>query len=166
MSKKKKKLTAKELEKLGQELISQEEDLECALDILLGPSNDQRINYSLKTPSEKLENYNLLVDDSIFWASREAYLEMLQSFLLKKIDGETLTSKFFELRMKNIRTTDEVCAMIEDQILPIPDLYYTFKASDFNSTINELFLDIDRYDPEIDTILRSMTQMSTSTIGT
>jgi len=47
-------------------------------------------------------------------------------------------------------STDELCAIIEDQILPIPDLYYTFKAKDFSSAIDELYLEIDRYDPNID----------------
>ena len=105
---------------------------------------------SLKTPIEKLKNYEWIVGDSVFWASRQAYLEVVQSFLSKKIDGETLTSKFFQLRSQDMRSTNELCAIIEDQILPIPDLYYTFKAKDFSSAIDDLFLEIDRYDPTID----------------
>jgi len=128
-----KKFNAKEREKLAQELITS--DLDFDLDIL-GPS---------KNP-----NYNLIVGDSVFWDSHQAYLEVVQSFLLKKIDGETLTSKFFKLRSQDMISTDELCAIIEDQILPIPDLYYTFKAKDFSSAIDELYLEIDRYDPNID----------------
>jgi len=90
-----------------------------------------------------------VVGDSVFWASRQAYLELLQSFLSKKIDGETLTSKFFQLRIQDMISTDKLCAIIEDQILPIPDLYYTFKAKDFSSAIDELYLEIDRYDANI-----------------
>lgn len=142
---KKKKLTFKEREKLAQELIAA--DLDFDLNIL-GPSKKPR--KSLKPAIEKLKNYNLIVEDSVFWASRQAYLDVLQSFLLKKIDGETLTSKFFDLRTQDMMRTNELCAIIEDQILPIPDLYYTFKARDFNSAINELYLEIDRYDPHID----------------
>jgi len=97
-----------------------------------------------------LKNYKLIVEDSVFWASRQAYLEVLQSFLSKKIDGETLTSKFFQLRSQDMMRTDELCAIIEDQILPIPDLYYTFKAKNFSSAIDDLYLEIDRYDPKID----------------
>lgn len=142
-----KKWTAKELEKLAQELIATELDLN--LDIL-GPSKKPRKRKSLKTPIKKVINYQIVVGDSVFWASRQAYLEMLQSSLSKKIDGETLTSKFFQLRGQDMRRTDELCAIIEDGILPIPDLYCTFKARDFSSAINELFLEIDRYDPDID----------------
>ena len=141
MSKMSKKLTAKEREKLVQELITADLDL-------LGPSKKQR--KSLKTPIEKVNNYNLIVVDSVFWASRQVYLEVLQSFLSRKIDGETLTSKFFQLRSQDMMSTDEFCAIIEDQILPIPDLYYTFKAKNFSSAIDELYLEIDRYDPNID----------------
>ena len=137
-----KKFNAKEREKLAQELIAADLDLD-----ILGPSNNPR--KSLKTPIEKLKNYNLIVGDSVFWASRQAYLEVVQSFLSKKIDGETLTSKFFQLRSQDMMSTDELCAIIEDQILPIPDLYYTFKAKDFSSAIDDLYLEIDRYDPNI-----------------
>ena len=140
-----KKLTAEEREKLAQELIAA--DLDFDLDIL-GPSKNPR--KSFKTPIEKLKNYNLIVGDSVFWASRQAYLDVLQSFLSKKIDGETLTSKFFQLRIQDMIRADELCAIIEDQILPIPDLYYTFKAKDFSSAIDELYLEIDRYSPTID----------------
>ena len=120
-----KKFNAKEREKLAQELIVA--DLDFDLDIL-GPSKNPR--KSCKTPIEKLKNYNLIVEDSVFWASRQAYLEVVQSFLSKKTDGETLTSKFFKLRSRDMMSTDELCAIIEDQILPILDLYYTFKAKD------------------------------------
>ena len=139
-----KKFTAKEREKLAQELIAA--DLDLSLEIL-GPSKKRR--KSLKPPIEKLTNYKCIVGDSVFWASRQAYLEVVQSFLSKKIDGETLTSKFFQLRSQDMMSTDELCAIIEDQILPIPDLYYTFKAKDFSSAIDELYLEIDRYDPNI-----------------
>lgn len=130
---------------MAQELIAA--DLDFDLNIL-GPSKKPR--KSLKTPIEKLKNYKLIVGHSVFWASRQAYLDVLQSFLLKKIDGETLTSKFFDLRTQDMMSTDELCARIEDQILPIPDLYYTFKAKDFSSAIDELYLEIDRYSPTID----------------
>ena len=138
-----KKFTAKEREKLAQKLIAADLDLD-----ILGPSKKPR--KSLKTPIEKVKNYSLIVGDSVFWASRQAYLEVIQSFLSKKIDGETLTSKFFKLRSQDMMSTDELCAIIEDQILPIPDLYYTFKAKDFSSAIDDLYLEIDRYDPNID----------------
>ena len=142
-----KKLTAKELEEFAQELIATELDLNLDLDIL-GPSKKPR--KSLKTPIEKVTNYQIVVGNSVFWASRQAYLEVVQSFLSKKIDGDILTSKFFQLRGQDMRRKNELCAIIEDRILPIPDLYYTFKARDFISGIGELFLEMDRYDPNID----------------
>ena len=137
------KFTAEERNMFAQELIADDFDFD-----ILGPSKKPR--KSLKTPIEKLKNYNYIVDDSVFWASRQAYLEVIQSFLSKKIDGETLTFKFFQLRNQDMIRTDELCAIIEDKILPIPDLYYTFKATDFNSTIDDLYFEIDRYDPNID----------------
>ena len=140
-----KELNAKEREELAQKVIAA--DLDSTFDSLGTFKNPRK---SLKTPIEKLKSYHLIVEDSVFWASRQAYLEIVQSFLSKKIDGETLASKFFKLRGQDIIRKEEFCAIIEDRILPIPDLYYTFKARDFSSTIDELFLEIDRYDPNID----------------
>ena len=57
-----KKFTAKERKKLAQELIAADLDLD-----ILGPSKKPR--KSLKTPIEKLKNYNLILDiifDNIF----------------------------------------------------------------------------------------------------
>jgi len=132
-----KEFTREEREKWAQELIADDFDL----DLLGGVKKPRK---SLKTPIEKVQNYHLLVESSVFWASRQAYLEMVQSFLSKKIDGETFTSKFCQLRGKDMRRNDELYLIIEDRILPIPDLYYTFKAEEFSSAINELFLEIDR----------------------
>ena len=145
MLKRLKKVPSEKLEKLAQELIGA--DLDNALD-MLGPSKKPR--KSLKPPLEKLQSYHLIVGDSVFWASRKAYLEVIQNFLSKKIDGETFTSKFFQLRTQDMIRTDELCAIIEDRIRPIPDLYYTFKAEDFSSAIDNLYLEIDRYDPNFD----------------
>lgn len=141
------KLTAKEREEFVQELIAADPDFDLNI---LGPTKEKEFRKSLKTPIEKVKNYNFIVSDSVFWASRQAYLEVIQSFLSKKIDGETLTTKFFKLRSQDLIRTEELCAIIEDQIFPIPDLYYTFKAKDFNSTIDELFLEIDRYSPDVE----------------
>lgn len=140
-----KKLTYEERKKLAQEIIM----CESAFDLsILGPSKKPR--KSFKPPLEKLTSYHIIVEGSVFWSSRQAYLEVIQSFLSKKIDGEAFTSKYFELRSQDMLNTDELCARIEDQIRPIPDLYYTFKATDFSLAINDLFLEIDRYDPDVD----------------
>ena len=140
-----KKFDAKEREKLFQELIAADINLD-----ILGPSKNPNPRKSLKTPIEKLKNYHLIVESSVFWASRQSYLEMVQSFLSKKIDGDTFTTKFYKLRTQDLISTNELCSIIEDRILPIPDLYYTFKANDFISAIDELYLEIDRYDSNID----------------
>ena len=76
-------------------------------------------------------------------------MDLLQRFLSTKIHGETVTSKFYQLKSKDMQSAEELCARIEDRILPIPDLYYTFKADDFSLAINDLYLTIDRYDPDM-----------------
>lgn len=140
-----KKFTREELNKIVEEWTTTNSDFDFNI---LGPAKERR--KSLKTLDEKVNNYNSLIIDSVFWASKQAYLEILKSFLLKKIDASTLTSKFFQLRVKDIIRADELCAIIEDQIQPIPDVYYTSRATDFSCLIDDLYMEIDLYDPYID----------------
>jgi hypothetical protein len=75
--------------------------------------------------------------------SEEDSIEIIKTGFRLNQEREISWKKYYE-------STDEFCAIIEDQILPIPDLYYTFKAKDFSSAIDDLYLEIDRYDPNID----------------
>ena len=127
------------------------EELESALKRLgLGPLGPPK--RSLKTPAEKVQNYKIMVHASITWSTRKAYLEVIQNFLLKKIDGKTFRSEFLNLRTQNMIRANEVCRVIEDGIFPVAalDLYYNFKASDFSSALDEFFFELDRYDPDLD----------------
>lgn len=45
---------------------------------------------------------------------------------------------------------NEIWERIEDNIEPIPDLSYTSKAVDFTSVIDNIFFDVDRFDPDIE----------------
>jgi hypothetical protein len=139
-----KKLTDKEREKFAQKVI---EAASSDLDSLLGPPKKSR--KSLKTPIEKLNSYDSIINDSFCWASRQSYLEIVQSFLLKKIDADIFISKFLDLRFEDRNRKDELCAIIEDRIRPIPDLYYTSKATDFAFILDTLYFEIDLYDPDI-----------------
>ena len=146
---KKKKLTVQEREKLAQEMIEMTAaDIDRTLGNLLNPSKKPR--ESFKTPTEKLSKYHLIVEDLTFWASRQAYLKLIKSFLSKKIDAETFIYKFSGLRIEDMINSDKLCAIIEDGTLPTPDFYYTFKARDFNCLIDEVYLKIEQYDPNLD----------------
>ena len=75
-----KKLTAKEQEKLIQELTS--DDFAFNLDIL-GPSKKPR--KSLKTPIEKVTNYQIVVEDSVFWPLVKLIWRWYKVFYRKKL---------------------------------------------------------------------------------
>ena len=114
----------------------------------IGPSKKPR-NLS-KNIIQKLLKYHMLVEASVFWASRQTYLELLKSFLSKEIDGVTFSSKFFRLRGQNIARANEICEKIEERIEPISDLYYTAKAADFYSSMTALFFIVEPFDPDIE----------------
>ena len=145
-----KKLTAEERkkaekrEKLAQELLKIDYNFNYE-----SQQSDKPIQ-SVKTPSQKLITYISIIENSVFWSSRENYLELLQSFLSKKIDAKTFTFEFCDLRGQDMDNASELCEKIENDIVPIPDFYYTHKAACFISIIDELFFDIDRYEPNIE----------------
>lgn len=153
---KKKKLTAEEREQMGQEIISslsyyKDNDIDI-LEELLGPSigPSKKPRDLSKNTLQKLQEYHILVEASVFWASRQAYFELLKSFLSKEIDGETFSSKFIRLRGRNMRRKNEICEKIEESTEPIPDLYYTAQAADFNSAIDDFFFIVEPFNPEIE----------------
>jgi hypothetical protein len=75
---KKRKFTAEEREKLAEEIVA---SWDINMMERLGPFPKPR-NLSENT-RQKLINYNILIEQAVFWASRQTYLEVLKSFLLK-----------------------------------------------------------------------------------
>jgi len=146
----KKELTAEEREKLGQEIVEglNSYDDNDILKELVGASKKPR-DLS-KTTGQKLTKYHILVEEIVAWSSRQTFLELLKNFLSKKIDGETFSSKFFRLREEDMDILAEICEKIEEGIKPIPDLYYTAKAADFSSVMNDLFFTVEAFDPDIE----------------
>ena len=105
-------------------------------------------------PDVIITRYRILIERSVFWSARQAYLELFKSFLSKKIGGETFRTKFFRLKGQNVRRTYEICNKIEgeidEKIEEEIDLYYTSKATDFSRVIGNLYFEIDQYEPDID----------------
>lgn len=45
---------------------------------------------------------------------------------------------------------DEISEIIEEVKKPIPDFYYTSKSEGFSSATDNLYFDIDLYDPDLE----------------
>ena len=153
---KKKKLTLEEREQMGQEIVAslnyyKDTNIDI-LEELLGPSigPPKKPRNLSKNTLQKLRQYNIVVEASVCWASRQAYFELLKSFLSKEIDGETFSSKFLRLRGQDMARVNEICEKIEESTEPIPDLYYTAKAAYFNSIMSDLFFIVEPFDPDIE----------------
>lgn len=137
----KKKLTAEEREKIAEEIVNSDDNiLERLMD---GPKKKRDRS---KNNLQKLINYNIIVESGIFWQSRQAYLNLLKDFSAKRIEAVDFRDKFFTLRIENMVKAEEICYQIEEGEKPILNLYYNSKVEDFSSAINELYLEIDRYD--------------------
>ena len=141
----KKKLTAEEREKIAEEIVNSDDNiLERLMD---GPKKKRDRS---KNNLQKLINYNIIVESGIFWQSRQAYLNLLKDFSAKRIEAVDFRDKFFTLRIENMVKAEEICYQIEEGEKPILNLYYNSKVEDFSSAINELYLEIDRYDSNLE----------------
>ena len=109
-----------------------------------------KIDASLKNTRERLQNYRVLIQDVIVWDSKQFYLDLLKDFLTNKIDGGTFCSKFLEIRYKNLFRISEICNKIEEDIMPIPNFLYTSESGNFAAALDDLFFEVERYDPDID----------------
>lgn len=98
-------------------------------------------------PNTILREYRVFIENSVVWRYRKNYIDLIESFLSKEIDGEIFSKKFFDLRYQTMRETTQLCEKIEENLNPIPDLFYTFKSDNFNSAIGDLFFTVDDFDP-------------------
>ena len=141
----KKKLTAEELTKAAEEIVNSDDNiLEKLMD---GPKKKRDPS---KDSLQKLINYNIIVEASIFWESRQAYLNLLKDFSAKRIEAVDFRYKFFTLRSENLIKTKKICSQIEDGQKPILNLYYNPKVEDFNLVIDTFFFELDRYDSNLE----------------
>ena len=140
-----KKLTAEELTKAAEEIVNSDDNiLEKLMD---GPKKKRDPS---KDSLQKLINYNIIVEASIFWESRQAYLNLLKDFSAKRIEAVDFRYKFFTLRSENLIKTKKICSQIEEGEKPILNLYYNSKVEDFNLVIDTFFFELDRYDSNLE----------------
>lgn len=99
-------------------------------------------------PDTILSRYRVFIEDSVVWGYRKNYIDLIESFLSKEIDGEIFSEKFFELRGQTLIEIRQLYEKIEEDIKPIPNVFYTSKSDNFNSAICDLFFTVDDYDPE------------------
>ena len=142
-----KKLTAEERNKLAKEIVASSE---LDSDILEQLGLFKKPRDRSKNLSQKLRKYHIVVEQSVFWVSRQAYLELLKSFLEKKIGGITFCSEFLALQRQDMVKVYEISRKIEEGIKPLPDFSYISKSDGFLSKIDDLFFEIDRYSPHIE----------------
>lgn len=134
-----------------------EKDLSELLDENGNLKVDQTLAKILNSESQKankkpkleiiLNKYRVLIESYVVWKSHKEYLDLIQSFVRKKIAGEGFQKKFFELHYQNLNQTNEMCKKIEENLKPIPDFFYTSVSEDFTSAMSNLFFEIDSYDP-------------------
>lgn len=106
---------------------------------------------SSKTTDQKLTEYKCFIHTSIGWKSRQHIIKMVRNFLLKEIDAKTFSDQFFAWHYGTMREADELCEKIEEGLKPLVcNFEYLPKSEDFNSMTNNMFFEIDQYDPNLE----------------
>ena len=70
---------------------------------------DQGKSFYKESPEEYLElsNYNVAVEENIFWEQRYKVAELMQDFLNRKIDGQEFCGRVFGLRRNLMIASDK-----------------------------------------------------------
>jgi hypothetical protein len=66
-----------------------------------------------------LIKYEVLLENMVFWKSRQNYFELVKSFRDGEIEGVTFCSEFLTLRSKDMLKRDDIFEKIEGGIKPI-----------------------------------------------
>ena len=102
-------------------------------------------NYD-KTKYKELTRYCTFLWDDIFWQSRNQYLQIIESFISRKIDGEEFANQFGNLRGENMNASDMREANLEGEM----NLQLNPKSSGFTKIISDIYAHIDTFDPDLD----------------
>lgn len=146
MAKKKLSQEQEEREKIAQEILADFNSKTLEKLVVSKKPKTQSLNSVL----QKLRNYNIIIDQAVSWTYRQDYLDLLRNFVLKKINGETFCSEFLTLRRESHRKADEICKNIEEKRKPMANFHYSCKSENFYSITEDLFFEIDRFDPDFE----------------
>lgn len=118
----------------------------------------ERVYSEFLTPKERPEkkdcqtvliSYHLLLENAVFWSSRNEYRLLVRDFVNKKIDGSEFERSFMRLRSANMRKVRQLIETIENSDLSdqnkIPDFCYSSESVNFSRTIGNLFDAVEHY---------------------
>ena len=137
-------------QKLFKLILELEELLESAGNISSKARNllqERRINDSYTTRELALEKfeYTIMVEDKIFWESRENYLKQIEMFLAGTIDGKEFSNQFTILRYENLSTARSRRAKLKTE----RDFQFTSKSIGFSKVISDLHSNLELFDSSL-----------------
>ena len=145
-----KKLSQEEREEIAKEIITNFNSKNYTVDKLRRLSNKKPKNESLNSVTQKLLNYSIVIEHAVSWTYRKDYLNLLKDFVAKKIDGEAFCSEFLTLRNKNYYKVNQICKNIEEKTKSTINFHYSDKSENFYWVIDDLFFEIDRFNPNLE----------------
>lgn len=69
-----------------------------------------------KAESEKLNHYLTLLEDDIFWQSRNQYFQIIENFTNRSSDGKKFVNQFGDLQRENLNAVDMRKANLENEM--------------------------------------------------
>ena len=73
--------------------------------------NSDKIKY------KELAHYLILLSDDIFWQSKDQYLQIIENFTNRSIDGEEFVKQFGKLRRANLNASNMREANLEAEAI-------------------------------------------------
>ena len=95
---------------------------------------------------EEFDDYRIMLENNIYWQSRDQYLQILESFLNRNISGEEFCDQFADIRSKNMEALDILEANLENEM----NLKLNPKSRVFSDIIASIDTVRDFFDSDIE----------------
>ena len=92
---------------------------------------------------KNLQNFRIMLDDSVMWESRKKYFEIINQFLTNQIDGEDFCDQISALRSQNLIDAED----LEQNLNSKTDIYLSSKSINFCGVIDHLYCLGDLFEP-------------------
>ena len=122
--------------------------------------NDTSRSYNTSELYDELLEYGIMIEDKIFWESRQDYLKQIEMFLAGIIDGEEFSNQFGALYYKNLDIADLKKITLKTET----DFQFTSKSIGFIDVISSLFSAIELFDSSLEDSESNINQFSENTL--
>lgn len=108
---------------------------------------NQRKNLFIENPEEdfELSEYNITVEEHVFWQDRDQVALLMENFLNKKIDGELFCDQIYGLRCKLINTCEKFKLELISSSEKIKDFQPDGRSKKLSGFLTDLYCECEYF---------------------